>query len=524
MKGRIALVLAISVVVVVLAASLVYAFSDRTTAEEVTYTIADPTGDWGYPSPYTHYSRGPGYIRMSFIFDTLVWKDESGFIPALAQGWEYVEAENAYIFNLQRNATWHDGEKFTAEDVAFTFDYTKEHPYQWVNSSIVGSAEVIDEHTVKLILAQHYAPFLNDVVGTQPILPKHIWEGVTEPDKFTDPEAVVGTGPFKLVDYNKEHGTYLYEAYDRYYQGRPQVDKLIFAKVSEEMTPASLQAGSINAASVPPEIIGEMNASGFTTVRSPYAWNAKLMINHTETPLSDKYFRKALAYAIDREKLVDITQRGYAMAGSPGMIPPDSEWYSPDTIKYGHDPDKAKQLLLDLGYTLQDGNFTKDGQPLELELITQASFKDVGQFVKQQLENIGIKINFLTLEVHSVDARVLNWDFDLSIYGHGGLYEPSILNKVITGSGFNSARYTGNDSLNLLLENQLKEMDPAQRKIMVQTIQMFYAEAVPALTLYYPDWYWAHDGSVQLYYTEGGVASGVPIALNKMAFMQYSSQ
>ncbi|MDN5347754.1 MAG: peptide/nickel transport system substrate-binding protein [Clostridia bacterium] len=56
----------------------------------VVYTVADPTGDWGFPSPYAHYARGPGYVRMSFIFDTLVWKDAKGFIPALARDWQYL--------------------------------------------------------------------------------------------------------------------------------------------------------------------------------------------------------------------------------------------------------------------------------------------------------------------------------------------------------------------------------------------------------------------------------------------------
>ena len=59
-----------------------------TTPTEITYTIADSTGDWGYPSPYLRYSRGPGYIRSSLCFDTLVWKDADGFVTALAQDWE----------------------------------------------------------------------------------------------------------------------------------------------------------------------------------------------------------------------------------------------------------------------------------------------------------------------------------------------------------------------------------------------------------------------------------------------------
>ena len=68
-------------------------------------TIADSTGDWGYPSPYGHYSRGPGYIRMSLIFDTLIWKDQNGFVPALAETWEYLSDEKAYVFHLRKGIT-----------------------------------------------------------------------------------------------------------------------------------------------------------------------------------------------------------------------------------------------------------------------------------------------------------------------------------------------------------------------------------------------------------------------------------
>ena len=91
------------------------------------YTVADSTGDWGYPSPYAHYLRGPGYIRMNLIFDTLVWKDDQGYVPAIAESWDYLEGENAYTFQLRKDVTWHDGEKLTPEDVVFTFNYIKEH-------------------------------------------------------------------------------------------------------------------------------------------------------------------------------------------------------------------------------------------------------------------------------------------------------------------------------------------------------------------------------------------------------------
>jgi peptide/nickel transport system substrate-binding protein len=458
---------------------------------------------------------------MQFIFETLVWKDASDFVPQLATDWGYSEEENAYTFELRDDVTWHDGAKFTAEDVVFTFQYTKEHPYQFVDSSIVESLEALDEYTVKLYLSKPYAPFLQDVAGTQPILPKHIWENITEPEEFLDhPEAIIGTGPYTLADYSKEHGTYLYLPYSGYYLGKSSVQQLKFVKISEEMTPAALKEGSANVGSVPPEVVPAMEEAGLTVISAPLAWNAKMMMNHREEPLSSREFRQALAYAIDRESLVEITQRGHAVAGSPGMIPPTSDWYNPDTPQYPYDPDRARALLEQLGYSPSLPYYTRDGQMLELELLATAEFKEVGQFIKEELEAVGIKVDFRTMEAKTVDARVEAWDFDLSVYGHGGLYEPSILNKVIIGKGFNSARYDSNQRLNELLQDQLTEMDAGKRKDLVFEVQELYAEELPALTLYYPKWYWAHDGSIDLFYTRDGMASGIPIPLNRMAFVR----
>jgi peptide/nickel transport system substrate-binding protein len=499
---------------------LTFASCSRDSGGVASYTIADSTGDWGYPSPYAHYARGPGYVLMSFVFETLVWKDATGFVPQLAREWEYHADENAYVFRLRKDVQWHDGASFTAEDVVFTFRYTKEHPYPWVDNTVIKSVEAVDPHTVKLYLSRPYAPFLHDVAGTQPIMPRHLWEDVDQPAQFTGPEAIIGTGPYTLADYSKGHGTYLYKAFDNYYLGRPAVEEIRFVKMSAEMIPAALKEGSANAGSIPPEIVSEMKEAGLSIITAPLAWNAKMTINHRKAPLSSKQFRHALAYAIDRDALVQITQRGHAVAGSPGMVPPTSSWYNPSTPQYRYDPAQAGHLVEGLGYTREGAYFTKDGQELRLGLIATAQFKEVGQFIMKQLEAAGIMIVFETLEAKTVDAKVGAWDFDLSIYGHGGLYEPSILNKVIIGQGFFSARYDSNEELSQLLHAQLTEMEPDKRKDIVAEIQELYAEELPALTLYYPQWYWAHDSTVDLYFTKDGIAIGVPLPLNRMAFVK----
>jgi len=509
-----------AIALIVLAVSLLAIQACGGPARPGVYTIADETGDWGFPSPYAHYSRGPGYVRMQFIFETLVWKDADGFVPQLAREWTYNEEENAYTFTLQEDARWHDGVAFTADDVVFTFNYTKEHPYQWVDNSIVAAAEALDDYTVKLTLSRSYAPFFQDVAGAQPIIPEHIWADITFPEEFLGPEAVIGTGPYTLADYSKEHGTYLYKANENYYLGDPAVAEIRFIKMAEEMNPAAIEDGSVNSASAPAEVAADIEAAGFSVITSPPSRNGKLTINHTKEPLSSVDFRRALAYAIDREALVQIVFRGHATAGSPGMMPPTSPWYNPSTPRYAYDPDEAARLLAGLGYTLEGGRFVKNGEPLELSLIAAATYRDLGQFVAQQLTDFGIAIDFQTLEAKTVDSKVGAWDFDLSIYGHGGLFEPSILTRTIIGEGFNSARYEADPELTALLNAQLTEMDAARRKAMVFDIQELYAADMPALTLYYPTSYWAHDGSLPLYYTADGIAIGVPIPLNRMCFVR----
>ncbi|MFZ5651047.1 MAG: ABC transporter substrate-binding protein [Bacillota bacterium] len=497
---------------------------------EQVYTVADPTGDWGFPSPYAHYSRGPGYIRMSFIFDTMVWKDDKNYIPALAKSWEYLKDQNAYVFRLNENVTWHDGKKLTARDVVFTVNYTKKHPFQWVDTSVIKKAEANGDHEVRLYMDRPYAPFLDYVASALPILPEHIWKDVNNPDEFRQKEALTGTGPFVLADYNKEQGTYLYKAYEGYYQGRPKVSQIKFVKISGEMSAAALRQKQVDAVQVPPELVRELEKEGFKIPLGTHDWVAKLMINHQKEPFSSKEFRQALAYAVNRRALVDTCLRGHGLAGSPGLVPPDSPWFNTAVNnKYSYSPERAAEILTGMGYIKKGGYFEKDGKVLEVELLVSGGGIGVpgaprereGEMIKAQLEKTGIKVNLHSLEAKTLDSRVGEWKFDLALSGHGGMGgDPAILNKVITGKGFNSARYQSSEELNSALKQHLATLDTDRRRELVGKIQEAYSEEMPCLPLYYPTWYWAHDSRVNLYYTLQGVGSGVPIPLNKMSFVK----
>jgi len=502
-------------------------------AETKDIRIADSKGDWGYPNPYRHYPRGPGYVRMSWTFDTLVWKDQDGYIPALAQDWSYTMKNMAFTFRLNHKAKWHDGHPVTAADVVFTIDYFKKHPYRWVTVDYIERAEANSEYEVVIFLAKPYAPFISDIGGTMPILPRHIWSSVEDPMKFDTPEAFIGSGPYVFKDFNKAQGTYLFEAYEAYYQGRPKADRLIYVRSGKALV--SLLTGQVDLANIQPEMAGPLKKKGMEVIENERGWNKKLMINHKKFPFDQKRFRQALAYAIDRQEIIDKAHRGFAKPASYGLLSVDHDMYNPDTPDYPHNPARARELIESLGYRkTPEGFFIRDGQPLRIELLSsnitvageRVADRD-GEVIKRQLEKIGMVIDLINLEQATTDSRVKNWDFDIAVSGHGGIAgDPRILSEMISskyGAGsVNSAKFDSSEELNRLLENQMVEMEPAKRKKIVFRIQEVYAEEIPAIPLYYPDSMAAYNPvkNVKWFYTRGGISKGIPIPQNKMSLIR----
>lgn len=495
--------------------------------------IADSRGDWGYPNPYRHYPRGPGYVRMIWVFDTLIWKDQNGYIPALAETWSFDAGRQAFTFNLNPKAKWHDGRPLTSEDVVFTLEYFKRHPYRWITVGNVSRAEAIGRHKVIIYLAKAYSPFLSDIGGTMPVLPKHIWEPVENPASFNDPKTFIGSGPFMFRDFNKAKGTYLYEAFPEYYQGRPRADRLIYVRSGKPLV--SLANGEVDLANIKPEMADPLKQKGMVIIKDERGWNKKLMINHKKPPFDDKRFRQAIAYAVNQQEVIVKSHRGFATPASYGLLSIDHEMYNPGTSTYAYNPEKAVHLIESLGYRKgAGGHFVKDGQPLKVELLSSnitvagesVADRD-GEVIKKQLESIGIQVDLVNMEQATTDSRVKNWDFDLAVSGHGGICgDARILNEMISshyGAGsVNSARYDANPELNRLMEDQMLEMDQDKRKAIVFKIQEIYAEDVPAISLYYPDSMAAYnpDKGIQWFYTRGGISKGIPIPQNKMSLIK----
>ncbi len=214
-------------------------------------------GDWGYLSPFVHYTRGPGYYKMRLIFDSLLERGEEGLIPFLAESWEIDEEGKSYIFKIREGVKWQDGEEMTAEDVRFSFDYYKEHPpvrddLARSQRDYIEEINLIDDHTIHIQVEAPDATLLGRF-GKIPIIPKHIWEDVDDPIKFDGPEAVIGSGPYRLVDYKKEQGAYEFEVFEDYWGYRPAADKIRFIPVSDSIL--AFENGDIDITDINPDLL-----------------------------------------------------------------------------------------------------------------------------------------------------------------------------------------------------------------------------------------------------------------------------
>ncbi|MDH3347607.1 MAG: ABC transporter substrate-binding protein [Desulfobulbaceae bacterium] len=493
--------------------------------------IADSKGDNGYPNPFRHYPRGPGYLHMSWVFETLTWKDANGIVPALATAWEYDAKSLTHTFKIRQGVKWHDGKPVTTDDVAFSVNYFLKNPYKFVSLTNITEAKAIDQNTVSIKLDKPYAAFISRVAGVLPIIPKHIWQDITNPKTYDDPKSFIGCGPYLFVNFDKAKGNYLYEAFEGYYRGKVKAQRLIYIKVDDPLM--ALYTHTADFALIKPEMVKPLRKKGFTVLNNGNGWNKKLMINHRKAPFNNKIFRKALAYAIDQKDIINKAHRGFGTPASYGLLSIDHKYYNPNTPTYAPNPDMTKKLLESLGYIKnQKGFYGKNGAVLTIELlasnisVTGESRPDRdGEVIKHQLERVGIQVSLINQERTSTDSKIKKWEFDLAISGHGGLLgDAVILNRMIspkTGST-NSVKFSDNGKLLKLLKKQSAEMDPKKRKTLVYKIQEIYADELPAISLYYPASYIAYNPKkgVQWYFTPGGLGSGIPYALNKLSLIQ----
>lgn len=480
--------------------------------------IADAQGDWGVPSPYLHDRRGPGYVLSSLLFDTLVWKDGEGrFIPALARSWQQDDA--GFTFQIDPAAKWHDGRPLTPDDVVFTFDYLRRHPYLSVDASVIRAVSRQGERGVRFDLERPFAPFLSDIAGTMPILPRHNFAGVQNPLRFSDAQALTGSGPYKLKSYDRLQGNYLFEAVPGYYRGTPKVREIAFVKMSVPAAIAELKKGRVDVVtSVPATRLEELTSVGLRVLTYQMSHPVRLKFNFTRDGLADSRVRQGLAHLLDLRRIIETVYLGQADLWNPaGLAPLAAGQGDP----YPHDSEKAQALLRAGGWRSDaDGAWrTAAGAAVSLTLVATRHFDALVRMVAAQLEEAGIRVTVTLFDQGGFEQRLADGDYDLAIASFSMLGDPDIFRHGIIGTRPDSDHYTEDADLTVLLNAQVFETDPVKRAAMLTRAGELYLRDMPSYAMVSPRRSVGMNDRVRLFFTPTGIGPGIPSVLNKQAFL-----
>lgn len=502
--------------------------------QKVTVRLATST-DARNLTPYTFIFGYPDLCLVNLIYDALFWPDPNNIPqPWLVKSFEVSPDGKKWVLRLHDGVKWHDGKPLTSEDVRFTFEYVKKFKITWTPQlASVDRVVANDTTTTTVFLKAFSAPFLLQPLASMPILPRHIWETVTDPRKFTG--LPVGSGPYKLVEYVPDQ-FYRFQANTEYFKGKPTVDEIAVPIIKEASTMfLALKTGEVDAVtrSISPEVVAELEKiPEIKILRGPGFSTTLLQFNNERPPFTVKEFRKAISLAVDRSRLIEILLQGFGTQGSPGFIHPASPWYNPK-VKPEVSVSKAKELMDSIQFVDRDKDGvreTPDGKKLEFTLLVYSTDPvriRAAEIISLWLKDLAIRVNVKTLDPVTVDSLV--WpefdvakgrDFDMTMWGWspGIQLDPDSLRRLFhssTDAGYYNVGAYRNRDFDKLAEEQVVTVDSLKRKEIVLRLQEIVAEDVPMVTCYYLDGLYGvrpktYDGWV---YVKG---TGI---LDKLSFM-----
>jgi len=459
-------------------------------------------------------------------YDTLVRYDPATLEPrpALAKSWSHSPDGKIWTFNLREGVTWQDGRLFTAKDVVFTFNYViKNDPANYTMfTTNIDKVVAVDDYAVRFTCAKPKANMLSLPV---PIVPEHIWSripGRSASTSYVNAAPIVGTGTFQTAEVKKGRFVRM-EANERYWRGAPKIDEIIFETYTnaESMT-ADLRAGNLQTAmNIPLALIPQINSTpGLKVIAAdPFRDVEDLGFNCYEGAaskgnpvLKDAAFRRALNYAIDKEKLVQVAYHGYAVPAATIIIAdyykdPDWSWQPPAGSEYTFDPEKAKAALDAAGYKDTNGDGIRDykGTPIELRLAAMTAYPEyvvVGKLIAGWMGKIGLKVKLEVVDEGALMDKMWSYegdafapDFDMFLWGWSGDPDPTFVLSVFTAGQIEcwSDCNWSNAEYDRLYEQQSTTLDPKARQAIIWKMQEIMYRESPEIFTVAPQTAYAYD-------------------------------
>ena len=400
--------------------------------------------------------------------------------PNLAESWEHSDDGLTWTFHLKRDVQWHDGQRFTAHDVDFTFNriiYNKdiassdsatfhfrvldEETGAWREEPMTVTA--LDDYTVEIQLPVSFAPFLRSM--SQWIYPKHILEQYVDEGTFdsvwdidTDAAEVIGTGPFTISAYEpgvrmvltKNSEYWLTDAGGNRLPYLDQIIRIVVPTLGEDL-PLFL-AGDTDIHGVLGEEFAQLEmlqaTQNFTMLNRGPAFGTTFLalnMNPGQNPeTGEPYvtqdelgwfrttrFRQAMAHAVDKDRIIDEVLHGRGFPQWSSISPAAGDFHNPDVRRYEYDIGLANGILDCLGWTDSDGDGIREdgsGNPIEFNMVTNAGNtlrEQVGAILQGDLRDIGVNASFETTGFGEIVAQLTaTYDWEAIIIGFGGGVDP----------------------------------------------------------------------------------------------------
>jgi len=444
-------------------------------------------------------TQGGVQLVCGSIFSGLVAADfDLNPVPDLATSWEVSEDGRTFTFHLAPNAEFHDGVPVTSEDVRFTFEELLLKFHSRTRASIGDKLRQIltpDAHTVVFEFSRPYAAFLQLVdVTNAPVMPKHLYENT---DPLTNPYNVkpVGSGAFRFQEWAKgDHITLVRN--EKYFKtGKPYLDRVVYKVMPSSATAAiAFENGEadyfLNPMPLDIERLSKMSNVVVTDKgREGFAGVETVVLNLNRAPLSDVRVRQAMAYAIDKNYIVEKIAFGKGTVAT-GPISSLLKWaHNPNVFKYERNLPLANQMLNEADYK-RDG----EGVRFHLKYVYAPSYAKVVEVVRDQLREVGIIVDLEQMEFSAaVDRVYIKKDFDLGFASFENGPDPDIgVKRTVVSQNIgeipfsNGASYR-NPRVDELFELAASETDKEKRAAYYFEAQEILARDVPYLWLYEPN-------------------------------------
>ena len=430
----------------------------------------------------------------NLMFNSLVRKNENfEYVGELASNIATSEDGKTVTLTLRDGVKFHNGKDFTSADVKYTFDklfemkgYKSGAFFDTVDGKQIphiNSLSTPDPKTVVFVVGRPALKnqLLSNLVAI-PIIP----EGTVEQQK-TNP---IGSGPFKFTKFDQSQNTVEFDAFDQYWEGAPKFPKLRVKTVTDASAlQAELQTGSVDLApapsNMPPDTLKLLNGMGNIKVEQFEGSNIQYIgLNTTSAPLNNQKIRKAIGYAIDREKLINELLSGQAKIAS-SVLPAGSWAYSTGT-QYNFDPERSRQLLKEAGY--------KD-EPIKFKYSSgNAAFNSYAQAIQSSLAAVGLNVQIETVDPGTLRTQLAQGQYQMNTgVWIGGNQDPIFLKDLFTTgripgptvSCCNRWRYS-NPEVDGLLEGAINEVDREKAKQMYVRAWEIISNDLPLLPLWYP--------------------------------------